>query len=158
MKIKRGRVVAVEYIMRGDAEEVLQQTGKEPMLYLHGHKNIVPGLEKALEGLESGASFEVIVSVEEGYGAHSEKLLFNVPFGELPDNVQPMKGVIMPMRFGNRSRTVRITKVRLKDVQVDANHALVDKVLHFAGRVGKVREASKTEIAHGHVHSGGHAH
>lgn len=156
MKIKRGKVVAVQYILRGDDQKVLQQTGKEPMLYLHGAKNIVPGLEKKLEGLEAGSKFEVTVSVEEGYGAHNEKLLFNVPFGELPSNVQPMKGAVMPMSFGNRSRTVRITKVRLKDVQVDANHALVDKVLHFTGTVGKVRDASKTEITHGHVHSNGH--
>lgn len=158
MQIKRGRVVAIEYILKGDAGDTLQDTGKEDFYYLHGHKNIVPGLETALEGLESGQRFEVTVSAEEGYGEHSDKLLFNIPFGELPDNVQPMKGASIPMQFGNRSRTVRISKVRLKDVQVDANHPLVGKTLHYTGVVRKIREASKTELSHGHVHVNGHGH
>lgn len=158
MQIKRGKVVAIEYTLKGDDGEILQETGKEVFHYLHGHKNIVPGLEKALEGLGAGAKFEVTVSAEEGYGARSDKLLFNIPFGELPDNIQPMKGASIPMQFGNRSRTVTISKVRLKDVQVDANHPLVDKTLHYTGFVRKIREASKTEVAHGHVHVNGHGH
>ena len=158
MQIQRDRVVAIDYTLTDDKGSVLQKTEGGPMYYLHGHKNIVVGLEQALQGKGPGDEFEVTVPPEEGYGAHNEKLLLDLPFGELPEGVRPMKGARFQMRFGDRVRSVRIAKVRLKNVQVDANHELVGQALHFKGRVRKVRSATRSELAHGHVHVSGDKH
>ncbi len=156
MQIKRDCVVAIDYTLTDDAGKLLQQTQGGPLHYLHGHRNIVPGLEKTLQGKSVGDDFEVSLPPEDGYGRHNEKLLLDVPMGELPQGVRPQKGSRFQMRFGERVRPVVIAKVRLKDVQVDANHELVDRTLHFKGKVRAVRAATRSEIAHGHVHLAGH--
>jgi FKBP-type peptidyl-prolyl cis-trans isomerase SlyD len=111
-------------------------------------------LEEALEGHGPGDTLEVSVPPEKGYGKHDPKLVSSLPKSRLPEGSSPMKGQKYNVQLGNQSRTVTITKVRINDVEIDANHALVDKTLHFSVRVRQVRDATKVELEHRHAHSG----
>lgn len=157
MEIRRNRVVAFDYTLKDDAGSVIDRSGATPMYYLHGHGNIVPGLEEALEGHKAGDSLEVTVPPEKGYGVYDPKLISRLPISSLPEGSAPMKGQKYNMQLGNKVRTVTITKVRLNDVDIDANHHLADKTLHFAVRVREVRNATKSELEHKHAHPP-HAH
>ena len=152
MEIRRNRVVALEYTLKDDAGTVIDRNGKTALYYLHGHSNIVPGLEEALEGHVAGDNIEVSIPPEKGYGARDAKLISNIPISRLPAGSAPMKGQRYQVQMGNQTRMVTITKVRINDVEIDANHALADKTLHFAVRVRQIREATRSEIEHGHAH------
>jgi FKBP-type peptidyl-prolyl cis-trans isomerase SlyD len=153
MEIRRNRVVALDYTLKDDAGSVIDQSGKTPLYYLHGHSNIVPGLEEALEGRSPGDNVEVSVPPEKGYGARDPNLVQVVPMSRLPAGSKPMKGQRYQVTMGNQARMVTITKVRINDVEIDANHALAEKTLHFAVRVREVRDATRSEIEHGHAHA-----
>jgi FKBP-type peptidyl-prolyl cis-trans isomerase SlyD len=153
MEIRRNRVVAIDYTLKDDAGSVIDKSGKTPMYYLHGYSNIIPGLEEALEGHGPGDNVEVSVPPEKGYGTHDPKLITKLPISRLPEGSAPMKGQRYSVQMGNQTRTVTVTKVRVSDVEVDGNHPLADKTLHFVVRVRQVRDATKSELEHRHAHS-----
>ncbi len=158
MEIRRNKVVALDYTLKDNAGQVLDKSGKTPLYYLHGHSNIIIGLEEALEGRVAGDSFEITLPPEKGYGTRDAKLISSMPISRLPEGTKPMKGQKYNIQMGNQMRTVTVTKVRVTDVEIDANHALVDKTLHFSVRVRQVRDASKVELEHRHAHSPGDHH
>jgi FKBP-type peptidyl-prolyl cis-trans isomerase SlyD len=158
MEIRRNKVVSLDYTLKDDAGQVLDKSGKTPLFYLHGHSNIIAGLEEALEGRVAGDNLEISLPPEKGYGVHDPKLVSSLPMSRLPEGTKPMKGQKYNIQIGAQMRTVTVTKVRITDVEVDANHALVDKTLHFTVKVRQVRDATKAEIEHRHAHSPGHDH
>jgi FKBP-type peptidyl-prolyl cis-trans isomerase SlyD len=158
MHVGRGKVVAIEYTLKNEQGKVLQEVGSEPVYYLHGYKNVVPGLEEALTGLKAGDTFNTVLPPERGFGKRDERLVFAVPFGELPPEVTPQKGRRLQVQIGGMTRPATIVKVRLKDVLVDANHELADQTVQYSGVVKQVREATRTELNHGHAHSPDHDH
>jgi FKBP-type peptidyl-prolyl cis-trans isomerase SlyD len=131
---------------------------REPLAVLIGHGNIIPGLEKALDGREAGERFEVDVAAADAYGERREGLTQRVPkkhFGA--QKLQPGMQVVLNTNFGPRA--VTIEKVGMSVVDVDLNHPMAGKDLHFDIEVVEVREAKPEEIEHGHVHGeGGHEH
>lgn len=157
MDVARGKVVAIQFTLRGERGELLQQVVEPPLYYLHGAGNIVAGLEEALEGLKPGDSFEATVPPEQGFGSHDEKLLTEIPLNQVPAGVKPMRGQRLQLTFRDKQqRAAKIVKVRLKTVVIDANHELVDRTLHYAGRVQQVREATRLERTHRHAHAPKH--
>ena len=161
MEIEQDRVVAFDYVLTDDAGTVIDQSSpaRGPMYYLHGHGNIVPGLEKALAGLSAGAEFSVSVPPSEGYGERDEARTFEIPKSELGPQVTPQKGMTLTMTAPNGAKApVTIAKVRLNTVVLDGNHVLAGKTLHFKGTVREVRKAKKEELAHRHAHAPGHPH
>jgi FKBP-type peptidyl-prolyl cis-trans isomerase SlyD len=158
MEIRRNKVVALEYTLKDDEGRVIDKSGSTPLFYLHGHSNLIPGLEEALEGKRAGESLDVAVPPEKGYGLRDPKLVSNLPISRLPEGSQPMKGQKYNIQMGNQNRTVTVTKVRVNDVEIDANHALVDKTLHFSVKIRQVRDATKVELEHRHAHSPGDHH
>jgi FKBP-type peptidyl-prolyl cis-trans isomerase SlyD len=157
MEIRRNRVVALEYTLKDDAGSVIDKSGKDLLYYLHGHSNIVPGLEEVLEGKSAGETLAVSIPPEKGYGSRDPKLISKIPISRLPAGTSPMKGQRFSIQMGNQTRNVTVTKVLINDVEIDANHALADKTLHFDLRVREVREATRSELEHHHAHSP-HAH
>lgn len=154
MQVARGKVVAIEFTLKGDQGELLQHSVDPPLYYLHGANNIVAGLEEALEGLKAGDAFEATVPPERGFGSHNEKLLTEIPLTQVPAGVKPMRGQRLQLTFRDKQqRTAKIVKVRLKTVVIDANHELVDRTLHYTGRIKQVRDATRLERAHGHAHA-----
>jgi FKBP-type peptidyl-prolyl cis-trans isomerase SlyD len=154
--IEARKVVSIEYVLTDDAGKVLDSSrGREPLSYLHGAGNIVPGLEKALEGKAEGETIEVSVPPEEGYGMRDERLIQNVAIRKLPDKKAEV-GMQMRAQTEHGVRVLTVTAVR-GDATVDANHPLAGQTLHFKVTVKATREPTEEELAHGHVH-GPHGH
>lgn len=160
MQITTNRVAHIHYTLKDDAGSVIDSSaGGEPLAYLHGAGNIVPGLEKALEGKEAGAKLSVKVAPDEGYGVRDEALVQQVP----RRSFQGVRDIQAGMRFHAQTQqgpvAVTVTSVQGDMVTIDGNHALAGVTLNFEVEVTKVRDATPEELMHGHVHGpGGHAH
>lgn len=158
--ITQHSVVAMHYTLTDDAGAVIDSSrGREPLSYLHGAGNIVPGLEKAMTGRRAGESFQVDVLPAEGYGERDPDRVQQVPRAAFQgvDDIQPG----MQFQAGGRGQhgmMVVVTAVDGEQVTVDANHPLAGATLHFAIEITDVRSATAQEIAHGHVHAHGHDH
>jgi FKBP-type peptidyl-prolyl cis-trans isomerase SlyD len=160
MKIENNSVVRFHYtVSEAGASEVENSRAGDPIAILIGHRNIIPGVEKALLGREAGESFEVAVSPEEGYGVRNEAAMQRLSKKVFPKGASPEPGAQVVLRTNQGPRMVTVKKVGMTVVDVDLNHPLAGKTLNFAIEVVDVREANAEEIAHGHVHGdGGHAH
>ncbi|MFA5494848.1 MAG: peptidylprolyl isomerase [Porticoccaceae bacterium] len=159
MTVKPNAVVSIHYTVRDeDGVQLDSSDGRDPLIYLHGAHNIIPGLESALEGKQVGDQLQVSIVPEEAYGEHLDHLVESVPrdaFGEQPLEVG--------MRFEAQTEqgpiSVVITSIEDDLVTVDGNHPLAGKSLSFDVTVDDIRDASEEEIAHGHPHGpGGHHH
>jgi len=159
MLVASNTVVSFHYVLRNDAGEVIDRSGDDPFAYLHGHGNIVTGLEQALEGRGAGDTLEVRVPPESGYGERSDELVQAVPrsaFEGVSEAIEP--GMRFRAGSGEGARIVTITEVGADAVTVDANHPLAGETLHFDVEVTGVRVATDVELEHGHVHDGSEAH
>lgn len=159
MKIEKDRVVRFHYTVSEVGQEPLETSeGREPLAILIGHGNIIPGLEKAMEGREAGEKFDVDVVAAEAYGERREGLTQRVPKKHFQGaRLEPGMQAVLPTNFGPRAVTIQ--KVGMSVVDVDLNHPMAGKDLHFAIEIVEVREAAAEELEHGHVHGdGGHHH
>ena len=151
----------MHYTLTNDAGETLDSsTGKEPLLYLHGAGNIIPGLESQMAGRGVGDTFRAVVQPAEGYGESIPEMIQTVPreaFGDIQE-------ITIGMQFeagtdSGQSISVVVTEVTADTVTVDGNHPLAGQVLTFDIEVVDIREATSDEISHGHAHGpGGHHH
>ena len=159
MKIEKDRVVRFHYTVSEPGQEPVESSkDREPLAILFGHGNIIPGLEKAMEGREAGESFSAEVAAADAYGERREEMTQRVPkkhFGK--QRLAPGMQVMLNTNFGPRPVTVH--KVGMSVVDVDLNHPMAGKDLNFDIEIVEVREADAAEIEHGHVHGdGGHQH
>jgi FKBP-type peptidyl-prolyl cis-trans isomerase SlyD len=159
--IANGSVVAFDYTLRDGAGKVIDSSqGGAPMVYLHGHGNIVAGLEVALQGKTAGANMKVTVKPEDGYGEWQEELVMKVARARLPKSPTPTVGMeLQGVGPGGEPMHLRVIAIEGDQVSLDANHPLAGQELHFEVSIQSVRAASEEELAHGHVHGhGGHHH
>ena len=159
MKIAKDSVVRFHYSVSEVGQESLESSkDREPLAILYGHGNIIPGLETAMLDREAGASFGVDVAAADAYGEKRDGLSQRVPkkhFGA--QKLEPGMQVVLQTNFGPRAVTIQ--KVGMSVVDVDLNHPMAGKDLHFDVEIVEVREASAEELEHGHVHGdGGHHH
>jgi len=160
MKIEKDRVVRFHYTVSEQGGEPVESSKDrgEPLAILMGHGNIIPGLEKAMEGREAGESFGADVPAAEAYGERRDGLTQRVPkkhFGG--QKLAVGQQVVLNTSFGPRAVTIQ--KVGMSVVDIDLNHPMAGKDLHFDIEIVDVREAQAVEIEHGHVHGeGGHDH
>ena len=159
MKIAKDSVVRFHYTVSEVGQESLESSkDREPLAILYGHGNIIPGLETAMLDREAGASFGVDVPAADAYGEKRDGLGQRVPkkhFGA--QKLEPGMQVVLQTNFGPRAVTIQ--KVGMSVVDVDLNHPMAGKDLHFDVEIVEVREASAEELEHGHVHGdGGHHH
>jgi FKBP-type peptidyl-prolyl cis-trans isomerase SlyD len=160
MEITQQRVVTIHYTLTNDAGEVLDSSrGADPLAYLHGAGNIIPGLENALAGKRAGDKLTVRVEPAQGYGERDDRLVQSVPrraFQGIAD-IQP--GMTFHAESSNGPMRVTVTRVAGDMVTVDGNHPLAGEHLNFDVEVADVRTATDEELSHGHVHGpGGHQH
>ncbi len=156
MQIAQNSVVAFHYTLTNDAGEVLDSSeGREPLTYLHGAGNIIPGLEKQLEGRTTGDKLQAKVAPEEGYGEVQPQLVQEVPRDAFQgvDNVEP--GMQFQAQTQGGPLMVTVTQIDGDTVTVDGNHPLAGQSLNFDVEIAEVREASDEEVEHGHVHGEG---
>lgn len=160
MEITADSVVLIHYTLKDDSGAVLDSSaGGEPLAYIQGHGNLVPGLEKALEGKQDGNTLVITVSPADGYGIRDEKLVQRVPKRSLQGSGEIRKGMQFQARTDDGMRLFTVTGVAGDMVMLDGNHPLADQNLHFDIEVVSVRESTTEELEHGHVHgAGGHHH
>ena len=160
MTVAKDRVVSIAYTLKDDGGTVLDSSaGGDDLAYLHGHDNIIPGLEEALEGATPGESISTSVGPEKGYGTYDESLQMTVPRNRMPDDEELELGMQFAVqdREGNQAM-VTLTSMDDESVVLDQNHPLAGKTLHFDVTVNEVRQASDIDLEHGHVHQPGHEH
>ena len=159
MQITTGSVVASDYTLTDDDKDIIDSsTGSEPLAYIQGEGQIVPGLEKAMEGKKAGDSFKVSVSPEEGYGVHDPENISVVPADQIEGGDELEEGMQLHTEGEFGEQTVLITKVDGNEVTIDGNHPLAGMTLHFDITIREVRNATKEELDHGHVHGPGGNH
>lgn len=152
MEIEDDRVATISYQLQNEEGEVLEQVDdNEGLTYLHGHENIVPGLEEELQGKEPGDDYEVTVPPENGYGERVEELISKVPRDTFPEDVELEPGMVFQavndeVEGEEASEFLVVRKIAGDEVEVDANHPLAGQTLDFEGEVMEVREASEDEI------------
>ena len=165
MRAEKDSVVSFHYTVRDAADAAAEpyddsrQRG-EPLLALLGHCQLVPGVEKALTGREAGDKFEIDVAPEDAYGERQEGLLQRVPkkYFQNAQRLKPGMTTVLQTKDGGQ-RVVTVHKVGMSAIDVDHNHPLAGKTLHFDIEIVEVRAATPEEIAHGHAHPGdGHSH
>lgn len=158
MAITRDSVVTIHYTLKDDAGAVIDSSASgEPLAYLHGHGNIVPGLERALSGRDAGEKLSVQVSATEGYGEYDKELVQSVPRRALRGIKEVQLGMHLHAQTEAGTRTVTVTRVQGDMVTLDGNHPLAGKNLNFDIQIEEVRQATEEELSHGHVHApGGH--
>lgn len=150
MQIAENTVVSIDYTLRNNQGETLDTSeGREPLSYLHGHDQIVPGLEKALEGGSAGDELSVTVPPEEGYGPHRDELVQQVPRSAFDgvDKVEP--GMQFQAESSAGPMIVTVKEISEDTVTVDGNHVLAGQELLFSVIVQDVREATEAEISEG---------
>ena len=160
MKIAKDTVATLEYrLTLDDGEEVDASSPEDPLVYLHGYEEIVPGLERALEGKSTGERIQVTVKPEDAYGAYDPNGVEEVPRDQLPADLELEVGGIITATDDDGDEVEFIIK-ELRDgiVVVDFNHPMAGKTLHFDVTIRDVRAATDEEKEHGHVHGPGGAH
>lgn len=159
MTITKDSVVQLHYRV-SDASGLIEDSASgEPMLYLHGHQNMLPAIEQALEGKAAGDTLSLVVEPKDAYGERDENAVQSVQVKHLKGAKKWAPGMTAIIETDHGPRQVKIVKVGMFKADVDVNHPLAGKTLTFDLSVVSVREASAEEIAHGHAHGvGGHHH
>ncbi|WP_291424900.1 peptidylprolyl isomerase [Deinococcus sp.] len=153
MNVAQDKVVDLDYKLTVSGELIDQSEPGEPLTYLHGHSNIIPGLERALEGKAVGDSLQVTVQPEDGYGPRDEEAIEDLSREDFDDDIevgatyyaQSEDGSVIPFT---------VLAVGGDQVKVDFNPPLAGQTLHFDVKVLAVRDATAEELEHGHAHSG----
>ncbi len=165
MQIAKDVVASFHYRLRNEAGEELESSYEdgEAVAYLHGHGNIIGGLEKALEGKAEGDVLSVTVEPKDGYGERIEDAVQRVPIKHLMGDKKSLSrlkpGMVVAVNTEEGAKQVVVVKAGKFNVDVDTNHPLAGKTLTFDVEIQSVREASDDEINHGHAHGpGGHHH
>jgi FKBP-type peptidyl-prolyl cis-trans isomerase SlyD len=160
MQIAADKVVTIHYTLKNAEGQVLDSSeGGDPLAYIHGNGNIIPGLEEALEGKVAGDKLQVEVQPEKAYGVHDPELIQNVPKRAFQGVGQVQAGMRFTAQTEHGPRQVVVTRVVGDMVTVDGNHPLAGQTLNFAVEIAEVRDPTEEELSHGHVHGpGGHDH
>jgi FKBP-type peptidyl-prolyl cis-trans isomerase SlyD len=160
MIVEKDKAVSFHYTLKNaDGEQMETSREKDPMTYLHGANNIIPGLEKAMEGHAVNDEFSVTVEPEQAYGIRNEKNVQRVPLKRLKGIGKISVGQVLNLKTNNGQVQVTVLKVGRFNVDVDGNHPLAGKQLTFDVEITDIRDASEEELEHRHVHGpGGHQH
>jgi FKBP-type peptidyl-prolyl cis-trans isomerase SlyD len=152
--VEKDVVVTLDYTLKVAGEIVDTSAGGDPIVFLQGHGQIIPGLESALYGMSIGDSKKVEVAPQDGYGEIDEKAFTMIPRDEFPSDIPLEPGVGLRLRDDDGEvMDAQIASVDADNVRLDFNHPLAGKDLHFSVTVVDLREATEEELEHGHVHS-----
>lgn len=160
MQLTKDKVGTVNYILKDKDGEIIDKAQDGSFAYLHGARNIIPGLENELEGKEIGYKNNIVIEPKDAYGERNLEQIQRIPLSMFPDDVEIKEG----MQFQAQSAegtpvVVTVTAIDAGEVIVDGNHPLAGIQLHFDIEVIHVRDANEEELEHGHVHGPeGHEH
>ena len=156
MEIEDKKVVSFHYTLsNGQGEELESSRDRQPMSYLHGARNIIPGLEQAMVGKTAGDAFSVTVEPAQAYGERNDANLMRIPSKRFGDTRRLEPGQLVSLQTSNGPVQATVVKVGRFNVDVDANHPLAGQTLTFDVEITDVRDATQEELDHGHVHGPG---
>ncbi|MDJ0657048.1 MAG: peptidylprolyl isomerase [Xanthomonadales bacterium] len=160
MNIEKNKVVSFHYDLSTEGQPLESSRKGDPMSYLHGAGNIIPGLEKNMEGRQAGDQFEATVPPEEAYGHRQQNLVTRLSAKRLGVPASKLKrGMMLQVQTQQGPQMVRVLKAGRFMVDLDANHPMAGLTLTFDVEITDVRDATAEELAHGHAHGpGGHQH
>ncbi|NIS80765.1 MAG: peptidylprolyl isomerase [Anaerolineales bacterium] len=159
MQVGNDIVVLFHYTLKNDQGDMLDSSADQtPLAYLHGHGNIISGLEVELEGKEVGDHFKVTLSPEKAYGIHNPSLVQTVARSAIQDVEEVLVGMRFQLETGEGPVVVTVTDIAGDQITLDGNHPLAGETLHFEIDIVGIREATQEELAHGHVHQPGEHH
>jgi FKBP-type peptidyl-prolyl cis-trans isomerase SlyD len=167
MSEEKNKVISINYNLHKDTEkgEMIESTdGKDPLVFLSGLGQMIPEFEANVAELNPGDSFSFGIKSENAYGKKTDEAIIELPQdmfmkeGKLVEEV--VIGNVLPLQDQNgQVHPAKIVSVNEDTITADVNHPLADQDLHFTGSVVEIREATKEELEHGHVHGpGGHEH
>lgn len=152
----KNMVVSIHYTVKDSAGKKMESSvGEEPLVYLHGHDQIITGLEKAIDGKSPGDKMNVTISPKEGYGEYNDEMVSTLKKEQFKDQKQLKVGSIF--QFSDQDGNpvvVRIKEIKGNSVIVDGNHPFAGQTLKFDIEVVEIRKATKEELEHGHAHTG----
>ena len=156
MQITKHTAVSIDYTLKGDDGNIIDQSSDGQFVFLAGAHNIIPGLESALEGKSAGDELDVSIEPADAYGEIDPARVQTVKREAFPEGVEIQVG----MQFHGASPdghpvVVTVASIDGDDIVIDGNHALAGRTLHFSVKVVDVRAASEDEISHGHIHGPG---
>lgn len=154
--VEKNQVVSMHYTLKDDEGNVIDSSeNQDPLTFLQGAGNIIPGLENALEGKATGDSLQVRVEPKDGYGEPVADLVQTVDKKMFEGVDELESGMIFEVRSAEDQPPQRILvrEVKGEEVTIDGNHPLAGVALNFDVKIVSSRDASETELAHGHAHS-----
>lgn len=159
MKAGKDKVIAIHYTLTVDGEQVESSHDRDEQLWvLLGHGQLIPGLEAALEEREAGDTLQVDIAPADGYGEYQpgQTQRMSKKYFQQADRLKPGMVTLLRMKEGGQ-RAVTVQKVGMSTIDIDLNHPMAGKPLHFDVTVGEVRDATEEELQHGHAHPPGAA-
>ena len=154
------RVVSFHYTLKNSAGEQIESAfGAEPLMFLEGSGQVIPGLEEAIKALAVGDKKVITVKAAEAYGEIEEEMIVEVPKDRIPKADVAVGDRFHADAGDGHAQVVQVTKVTDTHVTIDGNHPLAGQDLTFEVQIDSTREATKEELQHGHAHGpGGHNH
>lgn len=151
-KVEKNKVVSFEYILKLESGDVVDESHGEPIVYLHGAGQLIPGLEKGMEWMSIGEERDITVSPEDAFGQIDENAIQEIPKSAVGDH--PIEvGMKFYADFGEGYNVpFYVKEVKDESVVIDFNHPLAGETLYFHVKVVDIRDATPEEIEHGHVH------
>jgi FKBP-type peptidyl-prolyl cis-trans isomerase SlyD len=158
MQLTKNKVAVLNFTLKNKDGEIIDETNDGTFTYLHGARNLISGLENALENKQAGDKISVVIEPKDAYGEHNQEKVERVPLDMFPPEVEIREG----MQFDSESAdgepiVVTVIEIDAGEVVVDGNHPMAGVELHFDVELVEVREATAQELEHGHVH-GPHGH
>lgn len=151
--ITKDKVVAIRYKLTDKDGKTIDESSEEPLEYIHGHHNLIPGLEKELEGHKIGDKLDVVIPAKEAYGEYDEEKVFDVERKLMGQGV-PQVGMMARLMTDEGPMIATIVEVNDDTVKFDANHELAGQDLHFEVEVISIRLGTPEEIEAGRLHRG----
>jgi FKBP-type peptidyl-prolyl cis-trans isomerase SlyD len=156
VKISKNCVVSVHYTLKDKDNLILDSSkGTDPLVYIHGAGNMIPGFEAALEGKTTGEKLAFTLAPEQAYGVWESALVQSVPKSEFPDADNIQVGIQFQTESDHGPLVVTVTEIKEHDIIIDGNHTLAGQTLCFEVEVLELRAATADELQHGHVHGEG---
>jgi len=154
MQVEKNKVVEIEYTLKDDEGQVLDTSeGRDPLSYIQGVGNLIPGVESALEGKSSGESVQITVPPETGYGVRDDSLVLSIERDKFSGIEDLKEGLRFRMDTPDGPMIFTVVQVEDDEVLVDGNHPLAGMTLNFDITIQSVRDATSEELDHGHVHN-----
>ena len=160
MVVAADKVVLIHYTLKNDEGKVIDSSsGGDPLAYIHGHGNLIAGLERELEGKPAGTKLSVKIAAADGYGERDPQLVQRVPRRSFGGSAVKPGMQFQAQTSSGEGRVATVVGIQGDMVTVDLNHALAGENLNFDVEIAEIRDATQEELEHGLVHGpGGHHH